>query len=92
MIRSGQVTVAAAGTAQQVSTDNSERVYRLRAHPSNTGIVSIGNDGADDVTVSNGFILDKADPPIFFRGNLSELYVDVVTNDDKLCWLLVIDS
>jgi hypothetical protein len=91
MIRSGQVTVSAAGTAVQAGTDTGIRRYVLRAHPDNSGDIAIGNDGANDVTTSNGLLLKSTDPPIIFAGKLSELYVDADTNDDKLCWLQVME-
>lgn len=90
MIRSGQVTVASAGTAVQASTDTAERVYFLRAHPDNTGNIAIGNDGSDDVTVDNGLILKNTDPPIRVACRLSDIYVDVATGGDKLCWFTVV--
>lgn len=86
MVLSGQVTVPSAGTAVQVSADNSIRKYMLRAFPGNTGVVYIGNGG---VSASNGFPLDKADGPMPFTGRLSELYVDAATNDDGLAWFEV---
>ena len=91
MIRSGQVTVAAAGTAQQVGTDEGERLYYFRADPDNTGSIAIGNDGNNDVSMTNGLILDEADPPIPVVCRLSDLYVDADTNDDVLCWFVVLD-
>ena len=88
MITSGQVAVEAAGTAVQVSTDASRRFYWFRADPDNTGAIAIGNDGDDDVTMTNGLILAKTDPPIELECKLSELYVDADNNDDVLCWML----
>lgn len=92
MIYSLQVTVAAAGTAVQASTDSAERLYWFRAHQSNTGEnIYIGNDGDDDVTDANGLCLNKLDAPILFRCRLSELYVDADTSGDKLCVLTVLE-
>ena len=86
MVSNAQVTVAAAGTAVQVDSDNSIRKYMLRALPGNTGVVYIGDLS---VSASNGFPLDKADGPIGYRGRLSELYVDAATNGDGLAWIEV---
>ena len=88
-VLSGQKTVATAGTAVQASTDTTVRDYMLRANPGNTGNIAIGNDGANDVTVNNGLVLAKTDPPIPFRGSLSDVWVDAATNGDKLCWFRV---
>ena len=90
MILSGQVTVTSAGTAVQAGTDEGIRTYVLRAHPDNSGDIAIGNDGANDVTTSNGLLLKSTDPPFVYHGKLSELYVDADTNGEKLCWLVVL--
>lgn len=87
MIITGQVTVAAAGTAVQVSTDESTRVYLLRADPENTGSIAIGDSAVD---MTNGLLLAKTDPPIVLRCALSELYVDADNNDDVLTYLQVL--
>jgi hypothetical protein len=87
MIHSGQKAVAAAGTAVQVGTDEGERLYYFRADPDNTGSIAIGGS---DVDMANGLILDQADPPIMVVCSLSELYVDADTNDDTLCWMMVL--
>ena len=86
MIRSGQVEVATAGTAVQAGTDEKERLYWFRADQANTGNIAIGNDGDDDVTMSNGLVLATADSPICVRCRLSDLYVDAANDGDKLCW------
>lgn len=87
MVRSGQKTVAAAGTAVQVGTDTAKHHYLIRALPANTGNVYIGNDGDGDVTSANGYALDSTDQ-IEFHGRLSDLYLDVDTNDEGICWFL----
>jgi hypothetical protein len=87
MVNSGQATVATPGTAVQVSTDEAERSYMLRAHPGNTGNVAIGNA---NVTVNNGLLLASGDSPIPFFGSLADLYVDAENAGDKLCWASVL--
>ena len=57
----------------------------------NTGSIAIGNDGNNDVSMTNGLIMDEADPPIPVVCRLSDLYVDADTNDDVLCWFVVLD-
>lgn len=89
MIRSGQVTVAAAGTAVQASTDEAWHDYWFRAHKDNTNEIYIGNDGTNDVSSTTGLTLAPTDPPILVHCMLSELYVDVQTNSEKLCWFFV---
>ena len=88
-VLSGQKSVTTAGTAVQAGTDETVRNYMLRAEPSNTGDIFIGNDGDGDVTAANGLALAKTDPPIPFRGRLSDLWVDADNNGDTLCWMRV---
>ena len=89
MIFSGQRAVATAGAAQQVSSHSAVRDYFIRAHPDNTDVIYVGNDGSNDVSSANGLALKATDPPIRFRGKLSQLYVDVAVNGEKITWLAV---
>lgn len=89
MIRSGQTEVATAGTAVQVNA--SDKVFNmwLRSHPDNTGDIFIGQDSTGaDVSATSGLALAKTDPPITYRGRLSDLYVDAEQNGDKLTWMV----
>jgi len=90
MIKSGQVTVASAGTAVQAGTDTAQRLYFFCADPGNTGNIYIGNDGSDDVSSTTGLVLSNLSPMFAMECALSELYVDAATNGDKLTWLLVL--
>ena len=85
--RSGQITVAAAGTAVQ-GTAIPGLEFALTAHPDNTGVVYAGNDGANDVTSANGYALGTAENSVAVcTGNLNELWFDAATNGDIVCWL-----
>jgi hypothetical protein len=85
--RSGQVTVATAGTAVQ-GTSIPGPEFALTAHPDNTGVVYVGNDGANDVTSANGYALGTAEGMVVVRAaNLNELWFDAATNGDIVCWL-----
>ena len=93
--RSGQITVTTAGTAVP-GADVSGEKFLLSPHPSNTGVVYVGNDGADDITSSNGFGLgyEASGNPILevtVVRNLKELYFDAETNGDKICWFRCLD-
>ncbi len=52
------------------------------------GIVAVGNDGAGDVTVSNGMRLEAGDVIIMeFVGDLANIIVDVAVNGEGVAWL-----
>lgn len=88
--RSGQITVSTAGTAVQGPSAPTGRWFMIEAHPDNTGTVWVGNDGAGDVTSSNGFGLDAGDTvTLEVKRSLAELWFDADTNGHKFCWILV---
>lgn len=87
---SGQKTVTTAGTAVALGTDRIDGPLMVKALETNTGIVAIGNDGANDVTVSNGLRLDAGDSVIFeFVGSLSSLILDSAVNGEGVSWLVL---
>jgi hypothetical protein len=87
---SGQKTVTAAGTAETLGTQQIDFGLLVKALDTNTGIVAIGNDGADDVTVSNGFRLAAGDVAIFDHvDNLASIYIDSAVNREGVSWLIV---
>ena len=88
---SGQTTVATAGTAVQLSSTElrANGPVIVKALSGNTGLVYVGNDGAGDVTSSNGFELDGGESVVFdYVGDLRSIYVDAATNGDKVCWII----
>lgn len=88
--RSGQITVAAAGTAVAGPSTPLGRRFALKAHPDNTDTVWIGNDGENDVTSSNGFPLDPGEGVIVeVRRSLAEFYIDADANGGKVCWAVL---
>jgi len=85
--RSGQITVSTAGTAVQ-GTDIPGPEFAITAEPGNTGVVYVGNDGAGDVTATNGYPLGTAEGWVYIQAaNLNELWFDAASNGDKVCWL-----
>ncbi len=90
MATSGQITVTTAGTAVQ-GDDEQITLVLIRALSDNTGLVYVGNDGANDVTAANGYELSGGDQIMVegrdHGGNLQNLWFDSATNGDKLCWL-----
>ncbi len=87
-ILSGQKTVATAGTAEALGSVQVDYALLVRALDTNTGIVAVGNDGADDVTLSNGYRLAPGDVCAFEHvDNLAAIYVDAEVNGEGVSWL-----
>ena len=92
---SGLITVTTAGTAVQGPTAPKGAIFALKGHPDNTDTVWVGNDGADDVTSSNGFPMNAGEGVTIdidtLEGtagtNLSALWFDADVNGEKICWL-----
>lgn len=85
---SGQITVAAAGTAEQGDDTSGFSRVAVKAHPDNADTVWVGSDGAGDVTASNGFPLNPGEG-VVLQGNLNLYWFDVDSNGDVVCWLVV---
>lgn len=85
---SGQKTVAVAGSAVALGAQAIGGPIAVKALAANTGLVVIGNDGASDVTVANGFQLAAGETIILNHvASLSNVYVDAAANGDGVCWL-----
>jgi hypothetical protein len=88
MALSGQKTVTTAGTAVALGDQLINGSLLVKALNGNTGIIAVGNDGAGDVTVSNGLVLEKNASILFnFVGNLSSLIVDSSVNGEGVSWI-----
>lgn len=90
----GQITVGTAGTAVQGPSTPPGREFIIKAHPGNAGSAAFGNDGSDDVTMDNGYVMAAGEKArvTFFGGAanaLSAMYFDVANNGDKFCWIKV---
>jgi len=92
----GTTTVSTAGSEQQISnTANRVLWIKAKALAANSGIAYIG---VSDITATNGYELSAGNEvEINFRelgGSVafSSIYVDVATNGDKVCWLVVLDG
>lgn len=95
-IMSGQITVTTAGTAVQGPDvaginflPNELFTFLLKAHPDNTDVVWVGNDGAGDITSSNAFPLNPGETAVVEDINLNALWFDADVSGAKVCWLLV---
>lgn len=92
---SGQITVTTAGTAVAGPTTPLGVLFMLQAHPDNTGVIYVGNDGQDDVSSSTGFPLKPGEPPIIVDakalsdGSLKHIYFDATVSGEKCCFMLL---
>lgn len=84
----GQRTVTTAGAAVILgATQLINGPLMVKALDTNTGVVAIGNDGANDVTVSNGMRLKAGDAIVYsFVGDLASLWIDSAVNGEGVCW------
>jgi hypothetical protein len=88
MARSGQITVTTGGTAV-AGPDQVSDLVAFKADPDNTNPVFLGNDGAGDVTLDNGYPLEPGEQVIVQVSNLQDLRFDSVTDGEKIAWLLL---
>ena len=90
MALSGQTIVTTAGTAVALGSANIGAPLMVKALDTNTGIIAIGNDGAGDVTVSNGLRLEAGDVVIFeYVGSLASLMLDAGVNGEGVSWIIL---
>lgn len=86
--KSGQKTVATAGTAEALGSQVINGPLMVKALLANSNNVYVGNDGAGDVSSANGLELDAGDSAVFeFVGDLSEIILDADTNGEGVSWL-----
>ena len=87
---SGQKAIATAGTALALGSQPINGPLMIKALEANTGYVYLGNDGAGDVTSSNGLELSAGDLVVFDHvGNLASVIVDVSVNGEGVAWLML---
>ena len=88
MAISGQKTVTAAGTAETLGTTVVQGPLMIKALAANTGLIFIGNDGANDVASTNGMELAPGDALIFdWIGSFVSVYIDSAVNGEGVSWL-----
>ena len=64
-VYSGQVTVTTAGTAVALGSEAIAGLLEIKALDTEHGAVAVGNDGAGDVTMSNGMRLLAGESIVF---------------------------
>jgi len=88
MAMSGQTTVTTAGTAVRLGSQRSDGALLVKALDTNTGVVALGSDDADDVTLSNGLRLQAGEAVTFeWVGDLASLWLDAAVNGEGVCWI-----
>lgn len=88
---SGQITVTTAGTAERGPAVGPAYSIGIKAHPDNADTVWAGNDGAGDVSASNGFPLNPGEG-IVATGDIADLrlwWFDADSSGDKICWAVL---
>ena len=88
MALSGVKVIATAGTALPLGTQNIRGPLAVKALPTNTGLVYVGNDGEGDVSSSNGYPLAKNEEVVFKSvSNLAIVFVDSAVNGEGVAWI-----
>lgn len=87
---SGQKTVTAAGTAEQLAASRViDGPVMVKALAANTDKVYIGQVSGD-VSSANGLELAAGEVVIFSNvGNLAEIWLDVAVGGEGVAWLLL---
>jgi len=83
----GQKTVPTAGTAVQLGAIDVVGPLAIKALDTNTGIVAVGNDGANSVSLANGFRLQKGETLCLeYIGSMASLYLNAGVNGEGVSW------
>ena len=90
MALSGQKTITTAGAALALGSQQVNAPLLVKALPTNTGLVYVGNDGAADVTSANGYPLSAGDQVIFEHvSDLNAVILDSAVNGEGAAWLIL---
>jgi hypothetical protein len=88
-IISGQKTVTANGTAEQLGSQLINGPLMIKALIANTNNIYVGNVSGD-VASTNGIELAAGDAVIFdFVGDLANIWIDADTNDEGVSWIML---
>lgn len=84
---SGQVTVTSAGTPVALGDQIINGPISVKALTDNEGLVGIGLNVNGTLTSSTWFPLAAGEERIMIVGNLANVLVDAVSNNDGVAWL-----
>lgn len=83
-IVNGQLTVPAAGTRQQFPSAVLRGVVTVKALPTNTGLIYVGNS---TVSAGNGHVLSPRESVPIEIDNLNRIYIDAQVNGEGVSYL-----
>jgi hypothetical protein len=89
-IVSGRKAVSSAGSAEQITTDNIQCfLVLISADLGNSNPVVVGDANVVAANDSQqGVVLTPGNPPLAFQvRDVSQIYVDVQTNNDAVCFV-----
>lgn len=84
----GQVTTTQANLAVALGNTVANEVVFVKAHPSNTANIFVGNNGLDTVTSGTGYPLAAGDVVVFDVGSLGDIFVVSASAGQTACWAL----
>jgi hypothetical protein len=85
---SAQKSVTTAGSPEPLGSLRVDGPLMVKALDTNTGVVAIGNDGANSVALTSGMRLSAGDAIVFeFVGSLESLYIDAAVDDEGVAWI-----
>jgi len=91
MANSGQTTVTTAGTEVVMAADQPCYWVLYKGKTANTGLMFVGNGGANTVSSTTGFQLAAGDVGYYDwegkLGNLNQLYVDSAVDGEGISWI-----
>jgi len=88
-LKSGQKTIATAGSAARVTTDPYEAII-IKALSTNTDSVFVGNDGSNDVTASNGLELAAGEGVTLYTSD--KVYLDVAVDGEGVSFIILVQA
>lgn len=90
MALSGQTVVTTPGTAVQLGSQVIDAPLLVKALDTNTGVVALGNDGSNDVSLTSGMRLLDGECIVFtFVGNLADIWLVSAVSGEGVSWLVL---
>ncbi len=90
MMVCGQKMVTTAGSAVALGDQAVHGALMVKAMDTNTGVVALGNDGSNDVTLNNGLRLEAGEVVVFeWVGSLSSLWLDAAVDGEGVSWIML---
>ena len=87
--RSGQTTVTTAGTEVALGTGTINGIVAIKALPTNTGYMYVGNNGSGAVASTTGYPLSAGEYIFLSIGDLDTVMVDSSVNGEKVAWIAI---